>query len=691
MLKLNHLTGFGSGAAAAGGDVTSYAFDGAGHLNIPDHADWSLSTGDFCFEAFVRLNGTGNHSFFELFSDSNNYLRVRTTGSGANVNVRLKAASVEEVNLEPAHGVSYNTWFHLAVTKNSSDRWDLWIDGTTIANATNSTSIPDFTSSLYIGEGFTPTSSALGGYMDEIRISDTARYTTTFTPTTTQFVSDANTLLLIHGGEAYTGALTGEAKQTVYSFDGTGDYLTVPDHADWDFSTNDFVVDLWIYFEDLTQDVAMFSQNVNGANELFFRTHDTLTTVMFKASNSASGELAEYSGDWSPSAKTWYHVALVRNSTNLDVYIDGVALSLSEDVAISTNSMPTHAADFWIGARDDGSPTLPMNGKIAEFRVSKGTNRGWTSNFTPPTERYESDGSTVLLIHGDEDIVSGTTGSGLTFTDSGNTGHTITENGNAIRANGGTFVDSGNTGHTVIENGNAMRGIEKEYKIDPDAVGYFFNGTTDYLSVPDHSDFNHGTSNFTWEAWVMTPDAFPSATMGIMGQWDDSSNFVRLHLADPNTRYNFTVNIGGGMQVNFNPYGNFKPNTWHHIAIVRDTGNLWHLFFDGTSVANDTISVTMPNLSGDFWIGRSISTNYWNGWIDEVRVSDIARYPSGTPFTPSTTQFTSDANTVLLIHCGETKTGTTGSGATFTDSGNTGHTVTENGNAIESTGNLYKF
>ena len=78
-----------------------------------------------------------------------------------------------------------------------------------------------------------------------------------------------------------------------------------------------------------------------------------------------------------------------------------------------------------------------------------------------------------------------------------------------------------------------------------------------------------------------------------------------------------------------------------------------------------------------------------NGNMDEIRVSNVARYT--TNFTPSTRQFNSDANTLLLIHCGEDiVTGTTGSGATFTDSGNTGHTVTENGNAIEDT-TTYKF
>ena len=42
-------------------------------------------------------------------------------------------------------------------------------------------------------------SNSLNGYLDEIRVSNTARYTSTFTPSTTAFESDANTKLLIHG------------------------------------------------------------------------------------------------------------------------------------------------------------------------------------------------------------------------------------------------------------------------------------------------------------------------------------------------------------------------------------------------------------------------------------------------------------------------------------------------------------
>ena len=59
-----------------------------------------------------------------------------------------------------------------------------------------------------------------------------------------------------------------------------------------------------------------------------------------------------------------------------------------------------------------------------------------------------------------------------------------------------------------------------------------------------------------------------------------------------------------------------------------------------------------------------------NGYLDEIRLSNVARYTPGTDFTAfgqdggtiaSPTPFTSDANTVLLIH-GESRTGVAGSG-----------------------------
>ena len=85
--------------------------------------------------------------------------------------------------------IPLNTWTHVAITHNSGTV-TLWINGSSIATAS--------------GQTFSSSSIALGGdtdfrsigYMSQIRISNIVRYTTTFSPPTLPFVSDANTYFL---------------------------------------------------------------------------------------------------------------------------------------------------------------------------------------------------------------------------------------------------------------------------------------------------------------------------------------------------------------------------------------------------------------------------------------------------------------------------------------------------------------
>ena len=95
------------------------------------------------------------------------------------------------------------------------------------------------------------------GKMSEIRISDTARYTTNFSGNlqTEPFTDDANTLLLIHGEGDVAGShnmqtngnpelKTGKFDEAFY-FDGVGDYLDLGTSDDWVFGNNDFTIDFW--------------------------------------------------------------------------------------------------------------------------------------------------------------------------------------------------------------------------------------------------------------------------------------------------------------------------------------------------------------------------------------------------------------------------------------------------------------
>jgi hypothetical protein len=111
----------------------------------------------------------------------------------------------------------------------------------------------------------------------------------------------------------------------------------------------------------------------------------------------------------------------------------------------------------------------------------------------------------------------------------------------------------------------------------------------------------------------------------------------------------------GGNQHNFaQATSDWNDTDWHHIAFVRN-GNDLKYYFDGTQTGStaDVTGESFGDSTNTVYIGRSQGgaeawSAYWNGYQDEYRVSDTARYTGN--FTPSTTAFTADANTLLLIH-----------------------------------------
>jgi hypothetical protein len=69
----------------------------------------------------------------------------------------------------------------------------------------------------------------------------------------------------------------------------------------------------------------------------------------------------------------------------------------------------------------------------------------------------------------------------------------------------------------------------------------------------------------------------------------------------------------------------YTDGNWHYVVGVKSTTN--HLYMDGVQQAS-TFTQSLTDSGANFDIGRSYS-NYngywWNGQIDEVRVSNVAR------------------------------------------------------------------
>jgi hypothetical protein len=111
-------------------------------------------------------------------------------------------------------------------------------------------------------------------------------------------------------------------------------------------------------------------------------------------------------------------------------------------------------------------------------------------------------------------------------------------------------------------------------------------------------------------------------------------------------------------------------DSWHHVAVVKDTSNdLIRLYVDGTQEASQEFTDGETSNDHVLGVGGEHWDRYFNGLVDEIRISDIARYTT-TSFTPQTTAFSTDGNTVGLWHIDE-GVGTTANDETANDNDGT--------------------
>lgn len=196
-------------------------------------------------------------------------------------------------------------------------------------------------------------------------------------------------------------------------------------------------------------------------------------------------------------------------------------------------------------------------------------------------------------------------------------------------------------------------------------------------------------TGFTVEYWAYIPT---DATLSYLaspqsdvpagpGLWSGASNY-------------WSFGFSPTLQVQFYYWGTGKfsigtaanavtTGTWNNICMVATTSGTtftMKIFVNGVQQnirANNTGSYasTYSNTNGAFgaitfgvagqW---STGTNSPKIYMDELRISNTARYSSD--YTPATTEFTSDASTLLLVHFN----GTNGQ-TTFTDSSSYARTI----------------
>ena len=421
--------------------------------------------------------------------------------------------------------------------------------------------------------------------------------------------SSTNNFAITRAGNTTQGTFSPYGPNWSNYFDGTGDYLTAPNNAAFNFGTGDFTVECWVYVISFTGSTnVIISTYQNGSNGW---TIGIVSNVFY---GSVAGDSVEIYSSVTPQVNTWTHLALTRSSTTLSLFVNGVVAATQSN---STNMSTTSA--LTIGTNVGGG-ALNFTGYISNFRIVKGTAL-YTTTFTPNTTPLTAIANTSLLT-----------------------------------CQSNRLIDNSTNNFTITKNGDVS--VQRFSPSSPPAAyntsiiggsGYFDGD--DYLSVPDNAAFALGSSNFTMEAWI-----YPTATGSypvIAAQYQTGNNsfFWSLGISSAPRDASFFLYSSSGSTV-LSASNVIVLNTWAHHAVVRNSNTLTY-YINGVSIATASFSDTVNDSSSVITIGNAGETNYtsypFTGYISNLRiVKGTAVYTAA--FTPPTSPVTAITNTSLLLN-----------------------------------------
>lgn len=291
--------------------------------------------------------------------------------------------------------IAANSWNHIAASVDAGSG-RLFLNGTQVGSTTTISACsftPVGASVGRISNGYTTGVTDYAGYISDARlVQSTALYTATFTPPTAPLTAITNTSLLLNFQNA---AILDNAMMAVpetvgnaqidttvkkygtgsLEFDGTGDWLLVPDSPDQRLGTGNFTIECWLYLSATGTARGIVGKGTSTTGWLL--STNTSNAVVFTYGTSTITSTGTLSGT------TWYHIAVVREGTGSNqtkIYIDGTNDGTG---TVSTDFTQTNAA--YVGANRTGGD--PMNGYIDDLRITKGVAR-YTANFTAPTAAF---------------------------------------------------------------------------------------------------------------------------------------------------------------------------------------------------------------------------------------------------------------------------------------------------------------
>jgi hypothetical protein len=578
-------------------------FNGSSGFAYADNTNLEPGSGDFTLEVWVfHTAAIGSESFYYYQPSSG--IGISRNASGK---VQINQSGIATI-LTSTGSVNSNQWVHVAVVRSGSGSNNLkvYIDGN--ADATTATSTTNFAGTGSIDIGKAGSSSYMVGYFSNMRFCKSAVYTNNFTPstspltTTSQGASNCNLLICQsnrfkdNSSNDFSPTISGSPSVQAFSpfnptsswsattnggsgyFDGNGDYLSVADNSNLRLGTNAFTIQGWVY---RNASGAAHSIIAKGGASTGFVLQVTSTNILRFTHGTTNVDTTT-----TIPASAWTHIAAVRTNTSTNgfqLYINGVS---SATATVSTDFNQTDT--LYAGA--DRSAANVMNGFISGLKYTNGT----AESIAVPTEPPTATTNVALLLN--------FTNAGIYDATSKNDLETV--------------------GNAQISTAQSKWG----------GSSMSFDGTGDWLLIPDQPIQRIGTGNFTVEGWVYRNS---SGTYGLIGKGTGTTGW----LVSLNSSNQVVFTYGSST---ITSTGTVSATTWTHIAVVREgtSTNQTKIYINGTNDGTGTVSTDF-NQTNSMYVGADrTGGSAANAYMQDVRVTNYARSASGTASSISGTTLT---------------------------------------------------
>lgn len=638
--------------------ASSALFSGvlADFLTAPDDASFTLGDGDFTLETHIRFNvlpstsSERGHCLIGHYKNTNNqrsWFWGFTNTDEMEFLWSPNGTATTVVTTNDLQALSTGVWYHVAMCRDGSTV-RLFFEGTELTHggaSIGTTTLHDSTETLRIGN----LDSSVGfrrftnGWLDNIRMTvGVARYTSDFTPPGVEYAlglpviatdpdfddvilllrsegatngqitftdeSNSARTLTRNGDTIYNNAQTKFGNAASVLFDGSGnDWIQMPDSPDLGLEdrTVEFCLEAWVYATDDSENNGIMVGR-DGANS---------EEYSFYTTAGGAGIIGLNFVLWNPNVilsapgtmtiNTWHHVAVTRTENGGDgdlvLYVDGVSVAtLTQDADTATNT-----GVYYIGHNAFNSDR-DFTGHIDSLRFTRNNPR-YTGNFTPGAFPipFDPDFASVSLLLDFAGVDEAT-----------------------------TAADASNNVHAITFNDNAQIDTFR-WKFGGSSV--LLDGSGDFLSALDDATFELGAGEWTIELHVRFNGDPGTADMAFVTKWEGVGGNSWFFGLRNNAIVGFHTINGTSAVANLSEAWNPVGDTWYHIAITRDNSatDTLRVFVDGIQLGSGNTTVngaTFFNGTSDVQIGAfhvvsGPPFDYFNGWIDNVRVTNgVARY-----------------------------------------------------------------